>query len=333
MTSCTSANGDYLMATATLQPCDLTSWGHTAAESCINHVFQELQPPATPGGTPTVVFSWDTSQYIPVSETGPDGARSTQRLLRPVPRQLDRGHRRRDHRQFPPPRCVYKIDKRQDRSSGSSAFTASRELATRRRRTQRVNGQHDPRSLPTHVTIHDNARTSRPPSTAYVRYAIDTRTRPPPSWSRCETTPSPSPSAALVRSSAATGVRWGGMRSSPRTGRRSESSADRRSSTAIPSCPSHPPNSAPSHTNPPTTSLTRTTRSTTGRHARRAPTRRALRTLAASSARRSATRSSRSGRRSNSATSSAVITPPWNPSVTSLRAESSAAYAGSVASR
>ena len=55
---------------------------------------------------------------------------------------------------------------------------------------------------------------------------------------------------------------------------------------------------------------------------------RALRTFAASSARRSATRSSRSGRRSNSATSAAVITPPWNPSVSSLRADRSAAYVG-----
>ena len=52
------------------------------------------------------------------------------------------------------------------------------------------------------------------------------------------------------------------------------------------------------------------------------------RTLAASSARRSATRSSASATASNASTSSASITPPWNSSVVSLRAESSARYVG-----
>ena len=46
------------------------------------------------------------------------------------------------------------------------------------------------------------------------------------------------------------------------------------------------------------------------------------RTLAASSARRSATRSSHSGMASNASVSSGSITPPWNASVVSLRAES-----------
>jgi hypothetical protein len=63
------ANGNYVMATQALQPCDLTSWGLSASENCINHVFEELQPPATLGGTPTVVWQWDASQHISVTET------------------------------------------------------------------------------------------------------------------------------------------------------------------------------------------------------------------------------------------------------------------------
>ena len=57
------------------------------------------------------------------------------------------------------------------------------------------------------------------------------------------------------------------------------------------------------------------------------------RILAASSARRSATRSSQSGMATNAFVSSGSITPPWNSSVVSLRAESTARYAASVASR
>lgn len=60
-------NGNYVMATEQEQPCNLTSWGLGPLESCANHVIQELQPPATPGGPPVVVWSWDTSLHIPVT--------------------------------------------------------------------------------------------------------------------------------------------------------------------------------------------------------------------------------------------------------------------------
>lgn len=56
-------NGNYVMATAQEDPCRLESWGVSGARTCINHVFQEL----TPEGV--VVWEWDTSAHIPVSET------------------------------------------------------------------------------------------------------------------------------------------------------------------------------------------------------------------------------------------------------------------------
>jgi hypothetical protein len=63
------ANGHYVMATIQpLQPCNLTSWGLTATETCLNHVFQEIDPaaPAVP------VWIWDTASHIPPSETAPN---------------------------------------------------------------------------------------------------------------------------------------------------------------------------------------------------------------------------------------------------------------------
>jgi hypothetical protein len=62
-------NGNYVLATAQSQLCNLSSWGLGVAENCLNHVFQELQPPATPGAPPVVVWAWDTSLHIPVTET------------------------------------------------------------------------------------------------------------------------------------------------------------------------------------------------------------------------------------------------------------------------
>jgi hypothetical protein len=56
-------NGNYVLATAQSQACNLTAWGKPATSTCINHVFQEL----TPGGS--VVWSWDTAAHIPVTET------------------------------------------------------------------------------------------------------------------------------------------------------------------------------------------------------------------------------------------------------------------------
>jgi hypothetical protein len=59
-------NGNYVMATAQEIPCNLTSWGLSAVETCIDHVFQEL----TPLGVP--VWTWATSAHIPVDETTQD---------------------------------------------------------------------------------------------------------------------------------------------------------------------------------------------------------------------------------------------------------------------
>jgi hypothetical protein len=64
-------NGNYVLATGENRPCNLTSWGLGPLESCLYHVFQELQPPATPGAPPVVVWTWDTSLHIPVTETSP----------------------------------------------------------------------------------------------------------------------------------------------------------------------------------------------------------------------------------------------------------------------
>jgi Arylsulfotransferase (ASST) len=58
-------NGNYVMATAQNEPCNLSSWGLGTAETCIDHVFQEINPAA-----PTVpVWTWDTAAHIPVTET------------------------------------------------------------------------------------------------------------------------------------------------------------------------------------------------------------------------------------------------------------------------
>jgi hypothetical protein len=69
-------NGNFVMATAQNVPCDLSAPPWSIAPTvpptvtqCINHVFQELQPPAVPGGLPVLIWSWDTSTHIPVAET------------------------------------------------------------------------------------------------------------------------------------------------------------------------------------------------------------------------------------------------------------------------
>jgi hypothetical protein len=56
-------NGNYVLAAAQVQACNLTAWARPADSRCINHVFQEL----TPQGS--VVWSWDTAAHIPVTET------------------------------------------------------------------------------------------------------------------------------------------------------------------------------------------------------------------------------------------------------------------------
>jgi hypothetical protein len=60
-------NGNYMLATAQRQQADLSVWGtpYEADTTVINHVFQEI----TPAGA--VVWSWDTAEHIPVTETTP----------------------------------------------------------------------------------------------------------------------------------------------------------------------------------------------------------------------------------------------------------------------
>jgi hypothetical protein len=61
------SSGNYVVATIQPLPCNLLSWGLFATETCLNHVFQEINPSA-----PTVpVWTWDTFTHIPVTETTP----------------------------------------------------------------------------------------------------------------------------------------------------------------------------------------------------------------------------------------------------------------------
>jgi uncharacterized protein (DUF433 family) len=58
-------SGNYVLATAQNQPCDLSSWGFIEPKICVNHVFQELTTLCIP------VWTWDTSAHIQVDETTP----------------------------------------------------------------------------------------------------------------------------------------------------------------------------------------------------------------------------------------------------------------------
>lgn len=168
------ANGNYVMATEAVQPCDLTSWGLTAAESCINHVFEELQPPATPGGTPTVVWQWDTSQHIPVTETASTWRQVSLGFYDPyhVNSIEDAGDgfiisfRHLD--------AVFKIDKATGNivwKIGGSPRAESLQLVNDP--LNGTSGQHDARLLPDGtISIHDNGSgPMRQPRV--IRYAID----------------------------------------------------------------------------------------------------------------------------------------------------------------
>lgn len=55
-------NGNYVLATYDIRPCDLTAWGQPPA-SCLFHELQELTPE---GG---VAWSWRPEDDIPISET------------------------------------------------------------------------------------------------------------------------------------------------------------------------------------------------------------------------------------------------------------------------
>jgi hypothetical protein len=176
------ANGDYVMATAVLQPCDLTSWGYTASETCINHVVEELQPPAAPGDPPTVVFSWDTSQHIPVTETGTEW-----RDVHP-PGFFDPYHINAIEDagdgfilNFRHLDAAYKIDKATgniDWKLGGTPRPESLQLVGDP--LNGVDGQHDARLLPDGtVTMHDNGTNGNGPprQPRVVRYSIDTVNR------------------------------------------------------------------------------------------------------------------------------------------------------------
>jgi hypothetical protein len=58
-------DGNYVLATAHKQQADLTAWGQGNDVTVINHVFQVLSPAGD------LIWSWDTSQHIPVTETTP----------------------------------------------------------------------------------------------------------------------------------------------------------------------------------------------------------------------------------------------------------------------
>jgi Arylsulfotransferase (ASST) len=168
------ANGNYVMATQDAQPCDLTSWGLTASESCLNHVIQELQPPATPGGTPTVVWQWDTSQHIPITETT-----ATWRSVfigSYDPYHLNSIEDTGDGYivSFRHLDAVYKIDKATGNvvwKLGGTPRAESLQLVGDA--LNGTSGQHDARLLPDGtVTIHDNGSgPQRQPRV--IRYAID----------------------------------------------------------------------------------------------------------------------------------------------------------------
>jgi Arylsulfotransferase (ASST) len=171
-------NGNYVMATQALVPCDLTPWGLTASETCINHVFEELQPPPSPGGTPTLVWQWDTAEHIPVTETTEP--------WRPVnlgfydPYHMNSIEDTGDGLiiSFRHLDAVYKIDK----ATGDVVWKLGG--APRAESLQIVgdalngtSGQHDARLLSDGtVSIHDNGSgPARQPR--IVRYAIDTGAR------------------------------------------------------------------------------------------------------------------------------------------------------------
>lgn len=180
-------NGDYVMATAQQQPCDLSSWGlGPLPKTCINHVFQELQPPATPGAPPVVVWSWDTSLHIPVTETTQPWI-DQQVNTPPTGGAYDPWHFNSVEStgdgfiiSFRHTDAIYKID-----NTALGNVTWKLGGTPRPESLQVINdplngtsGQHDARLLDDgSVTMHDNgtngAGPSRPPRS--VRYAIDTQ--------------------------------------------------------------------------------------------------------------------------------------------------------------
>jgi hypothetical protein len=175
-------NGDYVMATAEQKPCDLSSWGlGPLPKTCINHVFQELQPPAILGAPPVVVWSWDTSLHIPVTETTQPWQGSTS----PFGQGYDPWHYNSVEDtgdgfiiSFRHTDAVYKIDKTLGTIVWKLGGTARPEsLQLLNDPLGGTSGQHDARlHADGTVTMHDNGTNGNGPrrQPRAVRYAIDT---------------------------------------------------------------------------------------------------------------------------------------------------------------
>lgn len=176
-------NGHYVMATAQQQPCDLSSWGLSGLKTCIDHVFQEIDP-----ATPTVpVWVWDTSLHIPVSETTPAWiAEQKQDITNGI---YDPWH----YNAIEPTSDGYILSFRHLDAIYRIANTVAGPIQWKLGGTARpeslsivddplggVSGQHDARLLPDgSVTLHDNGTLGlgpgRPPRA--VRYLIDTQAK------------------------------------------------------------------------------------------------------------------------------------------------------------
>jgi arylsulfotransferase ASST len=175
-------NGNYVMATAQNAPCNLSSWGLGVAETCIDHVFQEINPAA-----PTVpVWSWDTASHIPVTETADAwiAQQTSQTRTAYDPYHYNSVEYTGDGfiLSFRHLDAVYKVDH-------TAQGTIQWKLGGKpRNESLTIQGdalggpdsQHDARLLPDGtVTLHDNGTNglgpSRPPRA--VRYLIDTQAK------------------------------------------------------------------------------------------------------------------------------------------------------------
>ena len=174
-------NGNYVLATAQRQQADLSMWGppHEADTTVINHVFQEI----TPGGA--VVWSWDTAEHIPVSETTPTWRSEPD----PFTGLADPWHYNSVEWtgdgiviSFRHLDAVYKVDKATGAIAWKLGGIARPESLTVLNDPVfagggSFSGQHDARVLPDGtLTLFDNgSKTNRPPRA--VRYQLDLSTR------------------------------------------------------------------------------------------------------------------------------------------------------------
>lgn len=173
-------NGNYVMATYTTQPCNLSSWGLSATTNCINHVFQELRPNGT------VAWQWDTATNIPVTET-PEHWRQYEREDRgpfPTPNLYDPWHYNAvEHTgdgfiiSFRHLDAIYKVDQATGTIDWKLSGTPRAESLTLvDDPLSGVRGQHDARLLSGgRVSIYDNGTigSSAPREPRLVVYAVD----------------------------------------------------------------------------------------------------------------------------------------------------------------